>query len=130
MTANPMTWTTAAIVLAAGFGVAEGPSDTERQRGVSWVAGRKITALNIQPLVEDHVNWIVQTPFGWQRGIDTPRIKLSTTGGVLWGETDKGLAATAKYPAHGGSTGAAPKVPGEHHIGCRQFPALLPIDIP
>ena len=88
--------TAAAILLTAGLGRADAPSDTERQRGVSWVAGRKITALNIQPLVENRVNWIVQTPFGWQRGIDTPRIKLSTTGGVLWGETDQGLAVTTK----------------------------------
>lgn len=71
------------------------PAD-EKHRGVSWVAGREITPLDIRPLVEGHVNWIVQTPFGWQRSIDSPQIGLATKGGVFWGETDQGLAVTAK----------------------------------
>ncbi len=86
----------AATVVTIGVLRAEPPADTGRHCGVSWVAGRKITALNIQALVENRVNWIVQTPFGWQGGIDSPEIRLATTGGVLWGETDKGLAVTTK----------------------------------
>ncbi len=67
---------------------------TTRHCGMSWKASGRITALAIQPLVEDHVNWIVQTPFGWQRGLDSPEIRLVTSGHVLWGETDEGLAVT------------------------------------
>jgi len=72
-------------------------SKTEpRQCGVSWVAGRQVTEEDFKPLVENHVNWIVQTPFGWQRGIHSPSLKLSTGGGNFWGERDAGLETTTK----------------------------------
>jgi len=89
-------WAGGASVLGLGLAAADPPVPPGRQCGVSWVAGHRITALDIQPLVESHVDWIVQTPFGWQRGIDSPQIGLATKGGVLWGETDEGLAVTAK----------------------------------
>lgn len=66
-----------------------------KQRGVSWVAGREITAENLRPLVNDHVDWIVQTPFGWQQSCDSPHIALVTSGRGLWGERDEGLTTTA-----------------------------------
>lgn len=75
---------------------APGPAADVKHRGVSWVAGREIDPNVFRPLVEGHVNWIVQTPFGWQRGLDAPEIGLATQGGVLWGETDEGLRVTAR----------------------------------
>ncbi len=88
-----------------------------KQRGVSWVAGREITPLHIKPLVEANVEWIVQTPFGWQRRFDTPNIALVTGGGVLWGETDEGLRLTTEYARrHGIKTLLKP------HIWLREKP--------
>ncbi len=69
---------------------------SEKHRGVSWVAGNRIKPEYLNALVDHHINWIVQTPFGWQRGLHTPAIALATTGNILWGETDAGLTLTAK----------------------------------
>ena len=66
----------------------------ERHRGVSWVAGGRIPGAAIEPLTAVGANWIVQTPFGWQRRHDSPSLALHTEGGVLWGETDEGLQVT------------------------------------
>lgn len=67
-----------------------------RQLGVAWVAGRSIDAAAISPLVERHVEWIAQTPFGWQAASDSPEIRLVVDGQVLWGETDEGLRETTE----------------------------------
>jgi len=67
-----------------------------KQRGVSWVAGRPVAAEDFDSLVTNQVNWIVQTPFGWQRTIDSTTIRLATNGNVFWGETDEGLRVTAE----------------------------------
>jgi len=66
-----------------------------KQRGVNWVAGREITADDLRPLVDDHVNWIVQTPFGWARSPSSPELALVTSGRGFWGEQDEGLTVTA-----------------------------------
>ncbi len=72
------------VALAAGTAVAVLEDSSvviaraDKHRGVSWTAGGKITALSIQPLVEIHANWIVQTPFGWQEGLDSPEIRMAT----------------------------------------------------
>lgn len=67
---------------------------TSKHRGVSWTAGREVVTLDdVLPLVNNHVNWIVQTPFGWQEDYNTPQLQLSTEG-VYWGETDEGLTVT------------------------------------
>lgn len=67
-----------------------------KQRGMSWTAERNpITAENFATLADIHVNWIVQTPFGWQRDIDSPGLALATEG-VYWGETDEGLITTTQ----------------------------------
>lgn len=67
-----------------------------KQRGMSWTAERTpISAENFDTLTKAHVNWIVQTPFGWQRDIDSPDLAL-TTKGVWWGETDEGLITTTQ----------------------------------
>jgi hypothetical protein len=69
---------------------------TEKQRGVSWVAGREpITEDHFTHLLRNHVNWIVQTPFAWQRHERSPNLEL-VTDGVLWGETDAGLETTTR----------------------------------
>ena len=92
------------VLLLFGFGGSSLASDPPpsrgaavaletQHRGVSWVAGREIKAADLEPLVENHVNWIVQTPFGWQRSVHAPQIGLATSR-VLWGETDEGLRIT------------------------------------
>jgi hypothetical protein len=67
-----------------------------RMRGVCFVAGRRLDERAFLPLVRANVEWISQTPFGWMQGADSPGIRLAPQGGVLWGETDEGLAATAR----------------------------------
>lgn len=86
-----------AIVLLLGITTVTATAQaTERQRGVSWVAGAPVTIEDLQPLLVHHVNWISQTPFGWQRGLGSPEIVVATSGRVLWGESDEGIAATAR----------------------------------
>ncbi len=66
----------------------------EKQRGVSWVGDRQVVSLDdFATLTENHVNWMVQTPFGWQRDYNTPQLSLATQN-VYWGESDEGLAVT------------------------------------
>ncbi len=72
------------------------PPPMEKQRGVSWVAGRPITIENLRPLAEFGVNWMVQTPFGWQQNHRSPRVVLATSGRILWGESDAGLVETTR----------------------------------
>ncbi|MEM9216605.1 MAG: glycoside hydrolase TIM-barrel-like domain-containing protein [Cyanobacteria bacterium P01_F01_bin.150] len=65
-----------------------------KYRGVSWTAGnQEVTPDDFTSLVNNHVNWIVQTPFGWQDDYDTPQLQLVTEG-AYWGETDEGLTVT------------------------------------
>jgi hypothetical protein len=68
----------------------------DKHRGVSWVAGDVVTAEDLQPLVELGVNWIVQTPFGWQQHHNSPEIRLVTSGRVYWGEQDIGIETTTR----------------------------------
>lgn len=67
----------------------------ERHNGVSWVGSRQVTDGEelYQSLVDHGVNWIVQTPFGWQPTYNDPNLHLRTTGG-WWGETDQGIRVT------------------------------------
>jgi hypothetical protein len=53
-----------------------------------------VTAPDLAPLVDAHVTWIAQTPFGWQRDERSPEVRLVTSGRVYWGETDEGLTVT------------------------------------
>ncbi len=66
-----------------------------KHRGVSWVGGAPVTEADFEPLRRNHVNWIVQTPFGWQSRHDSPEIRLSPSHGY-WGETDEGIRTTAQ----------------------------------
>lgn len=72
-----------------------------RIRGVSWVAADSASSTDFEPLLRNRVNWISQTPFGWQSGAATPEIRWSSGAGNqpnwrYWGETDRGLAFTTK----------------------------------
>lgn len=92
------------ILFCASFaGACNTPADkalfSERHRGVSWVASPQRFEDDVfyTVLREQHVNWIVQTPFGWQKEHDSPAIKLASGKGVMWGESDEGLVVTARW---------------------------------
>jgi hypothetical protein len=89
----------AALVLtpgATGAGDPRAATTVRFMRGVCWVAGDRIGAKHLDPLVQDHVSWISQTPFGWQRRLDDPAIRLSTGSFGFWGESDAGLIETTR----------------------------------
>ena len=66
------------------------------QRGVSWVASTEETSeRELIHLVENNVEWIVQTPFGWQSKHNGPPIRMNTHAG-WWGESDQGLRETTR----------------------------------
>lgn len=80
--------------------------DIEKHRGVCWVGGpAEVSSADLQDLVSKNVNWISQTPFGWQRGHDNPEIGSNHKSGNnngWWGERDEGLGKTTEYAkAHG-----------------------------
>ena len=68
----------------------------DKQRGVSWVASRAVTEDDFLPLVANNVNWIAQTPFGWQQHYNSPTFDLVGRGRVRWGERDEGLERTTQ----------------------------------
>jgi hypothetical protein len=69
----------------------------ERQKGVCLVGGRKRpTDGALDKVSALGVNWISQTPFGWQRRHDDPELRMATGGRVWWGESDEGLVDTAR----------------------------------
>ncbi len=78
------------------------PPRETKHCGVSWVAGRQVTEAEMAPLSQAHVNWIVQTPFGWQRRYNSPQVALITSGRVLWGERDEGLEVTTRLAREAG----------------------------
>jgi hypothetical protein len=65
-------------------------------RGVCLVAGGPVDEEVFLDLRAHGVQWISQTPFGWQRRAHEPRFEIVTDGPVYWGETDEGLAATTQ----------------------------------
>ncbi|MFQ5701585.1 MAG: hypothetical protein ACE5HU_07060 [Acidobacteriota bacterium] len=99
---------------------APGREQPVKQRGMSWVGGDVVSEAQLRRLVDLGVDWIVQTPFGWQKSLDSPEVVLATSGRVFWGETDEGLVTTARMARrlgirtmlkphiwlHGGSHGA------------------------
>lgn len=66
-----------------------------KMRGVCWEGAGRIQRSSLQPLQDLGVDWISQTPFGWCRSAGDPEIRIAARG-VLWGETDEGLAETAR----------------------------------
>ncbi len=69
----------------------------DKHRGVGWVGGREIRIDHLRPLRDVNVQWIAQTPFGWQRDLHKPPLRLSTSGRILWGESDQGLRITTGF---------------------------------
>ena len=71
----------------------------EKHRGVCWVGGPdEVFAENLATLADKNVNWISQTPFGWQRGHDNPEIGMNNgKDWVWWGERDLGLKKTTEF---------------------------------
>ncbi|MCB0278536.1 MAG: hypothetical protein KDD94_03490 [Calditrichaeota bacterium] len=84
------------LALIVGILVLNKSDSHDKQKGVSWVAGRTVDSLDFQPLINNHVNWIVQMPFGWQAAYDQPEIRLATGNRILWGESDSGLVRTTR----------------------------------
>jgi hypothetical protein len=69
-------------------------------RGMCWEARGRVDASNFEPLQRLGVEWISQTPFGWQRDPDRPVIRLNTRSvlgfGAYWGESDEGISLTTR----------------------------------
>lgn len=86
-----------APVLREGRGPPQG-----KQSGVSWVGSRIVGARHLSSLDGMSVDWIVQTPFGWQSDIHAPTLRAPTGSAGLWGESDRGLAVTAALARHRG----------------------------
>lgn len=63
-------------------------------RGVCWVSGDSIVDRNLDPLENNYVNWISQTPFAYQRGHDNPEVRFDRNSSN-WGESDQGLIHTS-----------------------------------
>ena len=77
------------------------PSD--RHRGVSWVASRDtVLPRDFSELAARGVNWIVQTPFGWQADPSGPEVRGLEGERGWWGERDEGLERTAEYASAAG----------------------------
>lgn len=93
---------TLVLILTVQFIVPRESGDRDyksnKQKGVCWVGGRNIvTAKEFESLSRNHINWISQTPFGWQVSASDPDIKLNTHGDrTWWGESDEGIIETVK----------------------------------
>ncbi len=70
----------------------------DKHKGVCWVAGREeITQKEIDALLNCNVNWISQTPFGWQREASSSTIGTNfMSDKIWWGESDTGISLTAE----------------------------------
>jgi hypothetical protein len=69
----------------------------DKMRGVSWVAGDSVTEAQLSYLKQNHIEWISQTPFGWQAAYNQPGIRMSTGANrSYWGESDRGLVYTTR----------------------------------
>ena len=79
-----------------------------KHRGVCWVAGpSQLNAKALKTLSVHNVNWISQTPFGWQRGFDNPEIGTihktkSENSRAWWGERDEGIQSTTRMAREAG----------------------------
>lgn len=72
------------------------PRTAPKMRGVCWEAGGRVGPEALRPLQALGADWISQTPFGWCSSLDSPRVVLATGHDVYWGESDDGLAETAR----------------------------------
>lgn len=69
----------------------------ERMRGVCWEGRDRVGPEALVPLQQLGVDWISQTPFGWCGSRADPQIRLNDGLRGLWGESDEGLASTARF---------------------------------
>lgn len=86
---------------------------SQKHRGVCWVGGpNKVVEKDMEALENKGVNWISQTPFGWQSGHDNPEIGTNRgSDHTWWGERDEGLRTTTQYAkAHGIKTILKPHI--------------------
>jgi len=75
--------------------VATFPDTVLKMRGVSWVAGDSVTEEQILNLKQHQIEWISQTPFGWQTAFNLPDIRMNTQSArAYWGESDAGIIHT------------------------------------
>ena len=86
----------AALAFLLGLAQAGGSALPAKMRGVCWEAVGKVGAKEISPLRRAGVDWISQTPFGWCRSVRATEVVLATGSRVYWGESDEGLAETAR----------------------------------
>lgn len=76
----------------------------EKQKGVCWVGQPKEISKNeIREVKQRGINWISQTPFGWQRSPSDTLINTETHSQTpWWGESKKGISiTTALAQQHG-----------------------------
>jgi Glycoside Hydrolase Family 113 len=83
------------LIGVASAGVNE-PRQIQKMRGVCWEAVGRIGTKEVAPLREAGVDWISQTPFGWCRSVHSAEVVLAAGSRVYWGESDEGLAETAR----------------------------------
>lgn len=65
-------------------------------KGVCFVGSRSVDEADFIRLAEKKVNWISQTPFGWQSDYNKPTLRMSTGRNGLWGESDEGITETTR----------------------------------
>jgi len=95
------------VALAIGLVLVRGESlpgsvssSQSKMRGVCWEGTAKVDGEALDPLRALGADWISQTPFGWSPSLSAPAVG-SFTGRShafrgLWGESDEGLAETAR----------------------------------
>ena len=79
-------------------------SPSVKQKGVCWVGGKEIvTEKEIAALAKCNVNWISQTPFGWQRDVNQSIIRTNFSfDKIWWGESDEGISKTTELARKSG----------------------------
>ena len=84
------------LLLIASNGPTEGNRAKTKYRGISFVGGSPVDERHIEELTQFGIEWMSQTPFGWQRHYDSPNLHMVTSGRVYWGEQDVGLRETTR----------------------------------
>ncbi len=99
------------ILIAVGFTLQScQPAESQpiatsvKHKGVCWVGGREVvTESEIDALVINQINWISQTPFGWQRDANTSTLNTNfTSDRIWWGESDEGISKTTQLALKAG----------------------------
>jgi hypothetical protein len=65
-------------------------------RGFCWEGGPRVDAAAVAPLAAAGADWISQTPFGFSPALEAPEVILASGHRAFWGESDEGLAETAR----------------------------------